>query len=355
MRPGFPLLCSRTLVLTPDVRFEGFTTEDWIRFVQLWQPRAAPEREKMRPRGGLLVVHEHGRILKLLHTQRGRLDPAALPPASRAEYALSLERGAPPALDVLVRDYHASWGFGAQLGALEEISERFGARSRRTDDLTEQSLKLIAIIQELIAAGAIATWPPRLRGLPAPNSHVMRRALDALCGEGHTMALGLFDDAGLWTAFVARRRDAAFDLIAGPDELRPSLGLLSGDWRRDYRHFARAVEERYGPLGFGCFAELATFRALQTDTSPGAWTRAVAVRDIVIARMPVAVGVALGFDGARYALRGLAVVTGRIPALAACAPMFAAARARVAKVTGKDVAALLGFDPLETIRALLER
>jgi hypothetical protein len=48
-------------------------------------------------------------------------------------------------------------------------------------------------------------------------------------------------------------------------------------------------------------------------------------------------------------------VTGRIAPLAACGPMLAAARKRVAKVTGKDVAALLGFDPLEVIRALLER
>jgi hypothetical protein len=69
----------------------------------------------------------------------------------------------------------------------------------------------------------------------------------------------------------------------------------------------------------------------------------------------VAVGLALGLDGARYALQGLLAVTGRILPLAACGPMLAAARKGVAKVTGKDVAALLGFDPLEVIRALLER
>ena len=61
------------------------------------------------------------------------------------------------------------------------------------------------------------------------------------------------------------------------------------------------------------------------------------------------------FDGARYALQGLVAVTGRIPPLAAFGPVLAAARKRVAKVTGKDVAALLGFDPLEVIRVLLER
>jgi len=54
-------------------------------------------------------------------------------------------------------------------------------------------------------------------------------------------------------------------------------------------------------------------------------------------------------------LQGLIAVAGRIPPLAACGPMLAAARKRVAKATGKDVAALLGFDPLEVIRVLLER
>src|SRR5258708_6713378 len=322
-------------VLTADARFEGFTTEDWIRFLRLWQPRAAPDREPTRPRGGVVVIHEDGQVLKLLHTRQGRLDPAsATTPAERANpRALALRTGQPSALGQLARAHHASWALGMRLGALDEIMERFGARARRADDLTAQSIMLVGIVRELIAEGAIATWPQRLRGIPVPTPHVVHRTLDALCADGRAIALGLFDTSGLWTAFVARRRGNAFDVIAGPDELRPALGLLSGDWRRDYRHLARAVEERYAPLGFRCFAELGRFRALQTDSQPGAWSRAVAVRDVLISPMPMAVGVAIGFDGARYALQGLRVLTERIAPLAAIGPMVEAARARVAKAT----------------------
>jgi hypothetical protein len=71
--------------------------------------------------------------------------------------------------------------------------------------------------------------------------------------------------------------------------------------------------------------------------------------------MPAAVGVALGFDGARYAFEGLRVLTARIAPLAALGPMLEAARAHIAKRTGKDVGALLGFDPLAALRALLQR
>jgi hypothetical protein len=344
-------------VLTADVRFEGWTTEDWMRFLRLWQPRSTPEREPRRPRGGVFVVHEYGEILKVVHSRRGRLDPSlALPPAGEAEArALALRNGQQSVLEQVARVHNVAWAMGMRLGALDEVMERFGARARRGDDLTTQALMLVGIAREMIDEGAIAMWPQRLRGLPVPAPPVVHRTLDALCPDGHAIALGLFDAGELWTSFVARRRGNAFDVLAGPEELRPELGLLSGDWRRDYRHVARAVEERYAPLGFGCFAELETFRALQTDGRPGAWSRAVGIRDVVIAPMPAAVGVALGFDGARYALRGLRALTERIAPLTTINPLLESLRARVAKLTGKDVGGLLGFDPLEALRALLER
>ncbi len=328
-----------------------------MRFVRLWQPRATPDREPTRPRGGVIVVHEDGQILKLVHTQRGRLDPAwSLEAAPQAEArALALRTGQPAPLADLARVHHASWALGLRLGALDEVMERFGARARRGDDITDQALLLVTIVREMMNEGAIASWPQRLRGFPVPSANMMLRTLDALCGDGRALVLGLFDASGLWTCFVARRRGRGFDVIAGPDELRPALGLLSGDWRRDYRHLARAVEERYAPLGFGCFAELGTFRALQTDSRPGAWSRAVAVRDVLIAPMPVAVGVGLGVDGIRYAMQSLRILTQRVVPVALLGPAVDAARARVAKVTGRDIGAMLGFDPLAVLRALLER
>ncbi len=344
-------------MLTHDARFEGFTTEDWVRFIRLWQPRAAPELEATRPRGGVVLVHEDGIPLKILHTRTGRIDPsAALPALAGAPAdALSLRPGQPTALERLARDHHASWAIGMSLGALDDLMERFGAGVRRGDDLTVQALLLVSIVRDLVAEGAIASWPQRLRGLPLPTPQVVHRTLDALCGDGRAIALGLFDAGGLWTAFVARRRGPAFDVIAGPDGLRPALGLLSGDWRRDYRHLEQAVVEKYAPLGFGCFAELGTFRALQTDGRPGAWSRAIAVRDVVIAPMPAAVGVAVGFDSARYALQGLRTLTGRIPPFAAIGSMLDAARTRVGGLTGKDIRVLLGFDPMAALRTLLRR
>jgi hypothetical protein len=344
-------------VLTSDVRFEGWTTEDWLRFLHLWKARAAPEIEPTRPRGGVVVVHEDGEILKLAHTKRGRLDPAlARPPAADGEpLALALRDGDGAALGPLARAQHASWALSLRLGALDEIMERFGARAARGDDFTAQSLLLVSIVRDLIGEGAIATWPQRLRGVPVPTPRVIHRTMDAVLPDGRALVLGLFDGGDLWTAFVARRRGQGFDVIAGPDELRPLLGLLSGDWRRDYRHLASAVEARYAPLGFGCFAEVGTFRALQTDGRAGAWSRAAAVRDVILSPIPPAVGVALGVDAAHYAWQALTVLTGRISPLAALGPLVNNLRSRVGTAAGVDVTGLLGFDPLSLLRKLLQR
>jgi hypothetical protein len=215
-------------VLTADVRFEGWTTTDWTRFLHLWKPRATPEREPTRPRGGVLVIHDGARVRKLLHTRTGRVEPP------RARW--------PIALDERAEAHQASWALAAHAGALDEVMERFGARARRSDDFVAQALSLVQIAREMIGEGAIDHWPRRLRGVPPPTDAMVHRAIDALCPHGQAICLGMFKEEELWTAFVARRRGGSFDVIAGPDELRPAMGLLSGDWRRDYAHLVRAVE-----------------------------------------------------------------------------------------------------------------
>jgi hypothetical protein len=329
-------------VLTPDVRFEGWTTDDWLRFLHLWKPRAQADREATRPRGGVIAIHEGRRVRKLLHTHKGRIDPPRDP--------------WPIALGELAAANEASWALAAHVGALDEVMERFGGRARRGQDLAQQALDLVAIVQGMVQEGAIDHWPRRLRGVPPPNEAMVRRAMDSLCPPGLAIALGMFKEGELWTAFVARRRGANFDVIAGPDELRSEMGLLAGDWRRDYRHLARAVEDRYAPLAFGCFAEVETFRALQMDARPGAWSRAMLVRDVILSPIPMAVGLALGVDGARYAFDHVRVITDRLDPFGFLDPVLRGVRARLGAAAGtKDVSGTLGFDPMAALRALLKR
>lgn len=326
-----------------DLRFEGYSTESWSRLLSLFKPRATlPEAEATRPRGLIICIHDGPRIRKLFHSHNGRIDPRGM------EW--------PVPLAALAAETRASWAISAHTGAMEELMERFGARLRQSHDLTEQTLLLVTVAREMMSEGLIERWPRRLHGVPQPQASMVDRTLDAICQDGRSILLGVFDKGELWTSMTMRRRGRGFDVLAGPEDLRPMMGLLSGDWRRDYRHLARAVEELYAPVAFGIFADAKRFRELLTDSEPGAWGGAVALRDIIVSPTPPGVRLALGLDGARYAFEGIRAVTGRIEALRALDPVFAGVRRRIGDVVGdRDVSQLLGFDPMAALRALLSR
>ncbi len=333
-------------MLAPDVRLEGFTAEDWRRLIDVFKPQSeAPGPQSL---GGIFVVHQNGVVRKMLHTRRGRLEREG----EWAEWPEESETERNARLAALAEAHQASWVVAAEVGALDEVMERFGARAQRSDDLVAQSLLLVHIVRDLMNEGRIEGWPRRLKNIPVPTQPMVRRTIDALCKEGRAMALGVFKEGALWTALVVRRGPRGFDLIGGPDELRSAIGLLSGEWRRDYRHLVTAVEDRYAPLALGCFGELDVLRRLQSDDRSGAWSRAVAVRDIVLSPMPLAIGVALGFDSARYAFETLRNVAPAVAPLSVFEPAMHALRKRVGEASDKDIASVLGFSPLEVLRAL---
>jgi hypothetical protein len=329
-------------VFTADVRFEGWTTDSWLRFLRLFRPRASSYEEGTRPRGAVLCVHEQGRLRKVLHTHKGRLDPNSI------EW--------PTPLSDIAGAFHASWVLSLERGALDEVMERFGARVERTHDLTAQFLTLLNVFGELIDEGRIDRFPKRLAGVPVPAPSVIHRVLDSICPDHRTIVFGTYRDGDLSTALVARRRGRGFDVIAGPEELRADVGLGSGDFRRDHSLLVQAVERRYGALSFGCFAEEATLERLLTDGRPGVWGKAVALRELILAPIPTAVGLALGLDGVRLATENLRVITHRLDALGLFEPALARMRKRIGAVAGdKDLARVLGFDPMAVLRALLRR
>lgn len=341
-------------MLSSDVRFEGFTQSDWARVLSLFRPRAAAgkERDPERPRGGIIAVHADGRLRKLLHTAAGRLRLDDVAPAW------------PMSPQELVTRHHASWALTIESGALENVMERFGARMRRADDLTAQMLLFVSLVRDEMVAKRIQLYPARLAGIPVPTHRMVERSLDAVCPRGHSIVIGLFDAGELWTSAALRRgQSGGFDWVLGPDEIRRDMGLLAGDWRRDYRHLARAIERKVGKLALGVYAEMTTFRALEVDPTPGAWARAVAIRDVILSPVPVALTIPLGLDAGRAAVSALAGVAERAEGVAFMSPLLGVVRGAVHQAA--TVASLLApregddeskdFDPLEILRRLLFR
>lgn len=330
-------------MLAPDIRLEGFTATDWIRLLSLFRPRrpSDAERDPGRPRGGVVGVHAGGKLRKLVHTHVGRL---RLDDAHR-DWPLSAE--------ALAARHAASWGLVLEAGALDTIMERFGARARRGDDLTVQVLTLLELARDELNAGRLELWPRRLRGLPIPSPGVVRSTLDSVCPPGKTVVVGLFEAGELWTSLALRRGALGFDLLLGPDEVRVDMGLLAGDWRRDYRHLFHTIEERSGPVALGCYAEVSTIRKLMVDPTPGVWARAVAVRDVILHPVPAALALPLGIDAGRAALSALRSVADRLDPLGIAGP---AMRALLdSPVADPVITRVLGFNPLELLRRLVAR
>jgi hypothetical protein len=289
----------------------------------------------------VVAVHAGGALLKLVHTEVGRL---------RLDDA---RRSFPCSAEALARDHHASWSAVLEAGTLEAIMDRFAERARRGDDLTVQTISLLQIAREEALAGRIEIWPGRLRGVPIPSPPMVRGTLDSVCPVGRTMVLGLFEGGELWTSIALRRGVGGFNLVLGPDEVRSDMGLLAGDWRRDYRHLSRAVEDRASPLALGCYAEVETLRKLEVDPTPGAWARAAALRDIILSPLPAPLAIPLGVDAGWAAWSALRSVAERLDPVGVVAPAMAALRDVTAG--NRDVKDVLGFHPLELLRKMLSR
>jgi hypothetical protein len=268
-------------VLTHDVVLEGFTHAQWTRLAEAFRPRPFVPREHSErvqedviaenvsvPAGGVVAVTSGSVLRKLVSTRTGRIDVR--------------EQPWPEALESLAARHGARWAAEISAGALDELADRFGERLAPGQDFLGQALIMLAVLRELEAERVITFWPFRTAEWPIPSERAVGRALDLLCPDGKALVIGVFEAGTLSTCLVARRCGSGFDRLVGPDELAGEMGLLSGDFRRDHRHLAAAVERRIGKIAVGCYGELGTFQALAGTREPGAWARAVAAQDVVI-------------------------------------------------------------------------
>lgn len=336
-------------MFTRDVSLEGFTHEQWSKLGQVFRPLEPPPgnatRDGARTRGGVVAVTTGGRLRKLVSTELGRIEVS--------------EQPWPESLESLAARHGARWAAEITAGALDELMDRFGERLTPGQDYLAQALEWLAIVRELEAERAITLWPWRTADWPVPSERAVARALDLLCPSDKALVLGVFEGGHLATCLVARRRGTGFDRLVGPDELTREMGLLSGDFRRDQRHLAAVVERRVAKIAVGCYGELTTFRRLAGTRESGAWARAVAAQELVVAPWMPAVALPLGFDAGRAAfrsLRDMATQFGVGHFLSREGPLgLAFAALERPPWLGDDVREFLGFDPWDLLVKLFAR
>lgn len=321
-------------MFTPDAQVLDFSAEDWLRLPDLFRSPSPALAARGGAGGGIIAVRDQQSVVKVTSTVRGRLPP---PEAGRATAA------------ELAAQHDGAFAIVLSTNALEQFADRFARRLSRGQSFHVQIEAFVGAMRELEQEGELELWPTPFADWPIPTERAFANALDLVCGEGKTVVLGAFDEGELYTALCLRRRGPAFDVVMGPDRVRRDMGLLSGDFSRDYRYLGAAVEARLGELSVGCYAELSTFRRLASDPQPGAWATAVAVRDVVLTPITPGLAVPLGVDAGRAALalaKGLFGHLSIFESLRGAPSLGLGPRlGRAYGLVEHDVRRYLGFDP----------
>ncbi len=332
-------------MLSRDLRFSGFSARSWQHLVSLFDPSEGPAGEHVAAQDelakhGTVVVTEaaDGSACAAFHTDRGSIDTGSY--TSRADLPQLCER------QLALR------GVVVRRGAIEELTERAALRVLAEDDYVSQWLALLAVARELERDGLLHFWPSRA-AIPLPSSAVVARTLDVVLPDEHSFLAVVWEGSEIWTALLLRRRGGDIDLIAGPELVSDVTGPLGGDYRRDHRTLSQAVSRAIAPVHIGLFAERERLTQLLRDPRPGAWAKAIAVRDVIIDPAPAYVHVAAGADALRAAAASTSQWLGGLDILAPFEPLARIVREQVVHVA--SVTNLLGWNPLQTLAGRLRK
>lgn len=316
-----------------DLRFGGFSAEQWIRLMSLWT--RVPARSSTPSASGtvFVVLDDDNQVISALHTRRGPLEPSAAINMANAQS--------------VCEHYAAARAFVLRDGAMEVLVERAAMQTFMRDNYVGQWIGLLNAARSLAADGQIHAWPESIASWRIPSAYSVARGLDALLPDNTSLTLVLWKDQAVWTALSLSKQAGVIEHIVGPEILARWSGPLGGDYRRDYRPIARAISKHLAPLHLGVFAEETLFRKLLADPSPGAWARAIAVRDVIVYPSPGYISVAVGADAMRAVAQRSALALSRIDFGGLLSPFAEASRR--ALQAAPDLTARLGIDSLRNV------
>ncbi|MET0390209.1 MAG: hypothetical protein ABW321_29830 [Polyangiales bacterium] len=325
-------------MLSANLRVTGYDAITWSRLISLFEARqqhGAPNEPARNDGYAALVVVEDatGAACAAFIANRG--------PITASEYKSRADLG------TLCEQHGVRRGIALRLGTIEELTERAAEQVLRTDDYAAQWLALFEAARALEREGALYFWPASTNAAALPSPQLITRALDVVLPDEHSFVAALWDESELWTALVLRRHGGQFDLIAGPELVLDVVGPLSGDYRRDHRAVSRAISTSIAPVQLGIYSQRRRFQRLLREAEPGAWAKAIALREVIIDPSPAYVHIAVGADALRATARRTGQLLGGIDFMTYIEPVARYAREQVANVA--SVTGMLGFNPLQLL------
>ena len=331
-------------VLSAEVELADLDARHWTN----WWRLLVPPRVRARPPWALAVLDRTAgtRVIKLIVTGRGSIDPASAPMPgldgkSLAAWAASLGAAALVAVD---RDL------------IGKLSAEIESALRLDQDLVAQGLIALRALRRH-AGNGVWTEPPLLELLPAPAFEPLQRTFDLLIPDRTALLAYVIEDdrSRVFASIIgvkeggdivrAATHRAIADLVP-EDALARSWDEAGKD--RGYRRVLSAVEERFARPSVALFLERATLMRVITGPSDQL-ARELNARRLAIDPAPAwLLGLMGGAAVAAMAGRAASALAQMLPQGARDRASAFATMARGAmKESGAHPFALLGFDPLE--------
>ncbi len=323
-------------MLSSELELTSLDARHW----KNWWRLLVPPRVLEQPAWALAIL-EQGRVIKLVITGKGAIDPTTYPLIGLGEKELAAWA---KALDVAAV-------IAIERRVIGELSAEIEAALRLEQDLVEQGLIALRALKRHAGRG-LWTEPAILDVLPAPTYEPLQRTFDLLVPNGTALVAYVIEDdrqaahssiiavkeAGDIT--VAATHRAIADLVPEPSFAR--------DWDKGYKRVLEAVEERFAKPSIAVFLERATLLRIITGPSDQL-PRELNAKHVVIDPAPAwLLGLLGGAAVAAMAGRAATALANMLPQGARDRASALASRARdVMKDSGASPFAMLGFDPIE--------
>lgn len=333
-------------VLSAELELADLDARHW----KNWWRLLVPPRVRAQPPWALAVLDRSGaapRVVKLIVTGRGSLDPEAAPELpgldgkSLAAWAAALGTAA---LVVVDRDL------------VGKLSGEIEGALRRDQDGVAQGLVALRALRRY-AGNGLWTEPPLLELLPAPAFEPLQKTFDLLVPDRSALvAYVIEDDRSRVHASIIAVKDRGDIVRAATHRAIADLvpeATLARSWDeagkdRGYRGVLAAVEDRFAKPSIALFLERATLMGVLTGPSDQL-ARELNAKRVAIDPAPAwLLGLLGGAAMAAMAGRAASAIAQMLPQGARDRASALASMARDAmKETGAHPFAMLGFDPLE--------
>jgi hypothetical protein len=240
-------------MIAENIQIVDLDAAHWERLLKLLGGEYYPHRKKQPPRASLRIIHQDGKALKAVHSEKGVIRNFDFPGLDRLEELARREGVA--AITCL------------EHGAMRRFMHQVQSRLSLEGNLVEQGFEVYSCLRKDVIAGSFTRWPRiPLRDL---KYSAVATVVKMVLAAGEPVIFAVFDQrlrdlSGLpiLTSLVLRmNKSHEVDLITTTDGLVP-LGLKISDWRKDYKNILSLAERAWGKPFLGIFTDLAGMIAL---------------------------------------------------------------------------------------------